>query len=191
MRLVPHTWVRSLTATSLLGLVASGVALSACATHRAPDASAESTRASSASAAPGTGIACIGPGPQAKHPSAKNVAGLPLAPCPSKHTTGFYRDGYCSTGDDDRGVHVVCAQVTDKFLEYSRAQGNDLVSPRASFPGLKAGDAWCLCAARWQEALQAGVAPPVYSASTDERALSYVKRADLAANAMSDARETF
>lgn len=100
-----------------------------------------------------------------------NVLGGPLQACPSRHSTGFYRDGYCNTGADDRGVHVVCARVTDAFLAFSRSQGNDLVTPRGGFAGLQDGDGWCLCASRWQEAYEAGVAPPVVLEATHEAAL--------------------
>ena len=83
----------------------------------------------------------------------------------------FYRDGFCNTGADDAGLHVVCARVTDDFLSYSRSQGNDLVTPRGGFPGLRPGDGWCLCARRWQEAFEAGAAPPVVLESTHQAAL--------------------
>jgi uncharacterized protein (DUF2237 family) len=96
---------------------------------------------------------------------AKNVLGTDLEPCGFEPLTGFYRDGCCNTGGDDPGVHVVCAQMTAEFLAFSRAQGNDLSTavPEAGFPGLQPGDRWCLCASRWQEALDAGVAPPCTS----------------------------
>jgi hypothetical protein len=101
----------------------------------------------------------------------RNVLGAPLQRCPSAHETGFYRDGFCNTGADDAGVHVVCARVTDNFLQFSRAQGNDLITQRGGFPGLKAGDGWCLCASRWREAVDAGVAQPVVLEATHEAAL--------------------
>jgi uncharacterized protein (DUF2237 family) len=107
------------------------------------------------------------------------VLGGPLQACPSRHRAGFYRDGYCHTGDDDHGVHVVCARVTDAFLAFSRAHGNDLVTPRRGFPGLKDGDGWCLCAGRWQEAHEAGVAPPVVVEATHEAALRTARLEDL------------
>jgi hypothetical protein len=118
--------------------------------------------------------------------SAKNVLGEPLVPCSHDPLTGFYRDGCCNTGPDDAGVHVVCAQVTQAFLEYSKARGNDLMTPRPEygFKGLKDGDRWCLCAARWQEALKANVAPPVVLESTHRAALQYVDLADLEAHAL-------
>jgi uncharacterized protein (DUF2237 family) len=104
-------------------------------------------------------------------PGSRNVLGESLQSCPSRHPTGFYRDGYCNTGADDQGVHVVCAKVTEAFLIFSRSKGNDLVTPRGAFPGLKDGDGWCLCASRWQEAQEAGVAPPVVLEATHEAAL--------------------
>ncbi len=86
--------------------------------------------------------------------SAKNVLGLPLESCSTNPMTGFYRDGCCNTGASDMGLHVVCAVMTDEFLRFSRSRGNDLSTPieMYDFPGLKAGDRWCLCAARWKEA---------------------------------------
>ena len=100
--------------------------------------------------------------------------------------TGFFRDGRCSTGPQDLGAHVVCAEVTEEFLEYSRATGNDLSTPvpQMSFPGLAAGDRWCVCAARWQQAVEAGVAPPVVLAATHERALEIVSLDDLKRHAL-------
>jgi hypothetical protein len=95
--------------------------------------------------------------------------------------TGFYRTGCCETGPADRGAHVVCVEVTAGFLEFSRSRGNDLSTPMPAFgfPGLKAGDRWCLCAARWQEALEAGMAPRVVLTATHERALEQIALADL------------
>jgi hypothetical protein len=112
---------------------------------------------------------------------ARNVLGGPLAECGSKPLTGFYRDGCCNSGQDDFGVHVVCAQMTRDFLEFSLARGNDLSTPLPDFgfPGLKPGDRWCLCAARWREASQAGHAPPVVLTATHERALEFVSLEDL------------
>jgi uncharacterized protein (DUF2237 family) len=106
---------------------------------------------------------------------AKNVLGNDLEPCSFDPLTGFYRDGCCNTGADDVGVHVVCAQMTEEFLAFSQARGNDLSTPMPEhgFPGLRAGDRWCLCASRWQEAFEAGVAPPVYLDATDIRALEW------------------
>jgi uncharacterized protein (DUF2237 family) len=112
---------------------------------------------------------------------ARNVLGGPLATCCTAPMTGFYRDGSCHTGPQDFGTHVVCAQVTREFLEFSVARGNDLVTPvpQFDFPGLAPGDKWCLCAMRWKEALDAGVAPPVVLAATHEKALQFVSLADL------------
>lgn len=109
-------------------------------------------------------------------PRSRNVLGEALQSCGTDPVTGFYRDGCCETGSEDRGVHVVCATVTEAFLTYSRDQGNDLVTPRPEwgFPGLKPGDNWCLCASRWEEARLAGKAPPVRLAATHEKALSIV-----------------
>ena len=106
----------------------------------------------------------------------KNVLGHPLAPCSTAPMTGFYRDGYCKTGDGDTGSHVVAATVTQEFLEFTKSRGNDLQTPRPiyDFPGLKAGDRWCLCALRWREAHEAGVAPPVKLEATHEKALKYI-----------------
>lgn len=90
--------------------------------------------------------------------------------------TGFYRDGNCQTGPEDHGTHVVCARVTQEFLEYSRSRGNDLMTPipMFRFPGLQPGDKWCLCVSRWYEAYQAGVAPPVVLEATHAKALEVV-----------------
>lgn len=98
---------------------------------------------------------------------------------------GFYRDGLCRTGSDDLGLHIVCAEMTAAFLEFSLQQGNDLVTPmeEMDFPGLKPGDRWCLCITRWKEALDAGVAPPVILASTHISALEHVNLSDLKAHA--------
>ncbi|MDS3859707.1 DUF2237 domain-containing protein [Thermosynechococcaceae cyanobacterium BACA0444] len=119
-----------------------------------------------------------------QHP--KNVLGTPLQTCCTNPMTGFYRTGCCETGPDDRGVHVVCAQVTPAFLNYTQAQGNDLTTPapQFNFPGLKPGDRWCLCASRWQEALEMGVAPPVILESTHIAALNYVALEDLKQHAL-------
>lgn len=115
-----------------------------------------------------------------------NVLGGELEPCSADPLTGFYRDGCCNTGTEDLGVHVVCAQVTDEFLRFSASRGNDLSTPVPAhgFPGLVPGDRWCLCAARWQEALDAGVAPPVLLAGTHAQVLEWVDRSDLEAHAL-------
>lgn len=116
----------------------------------------------------------------------KNVFGREVALCGSEPKTGFFRDGCCNTGPQDRGNHTVCARVTKEFLEFSKAQGNDLSTPVPAygFPGLKPGDRWCLCAARWKEAFDAGVAPPVLLAATHEAALGVVPYEALAAHAL-------
>lgn len=104
-----------------------------------------------------------------------NVLGKPLEIAGTKPITGFYRDGFCATGPEDKGVHVVAAVVTDEFLQFSKSRGNDLISPNPlyGFPGLKANDKWCLCASRWKEAYDAGVAPPVILEATHEKALRF------------------
>jgi uncharacterized protein len=116
----------------------------------------------------------------------KNVLGTQLQSCCTTTMTGFYRNGRCETGPNDAGVHVVCAQVTDAFLQYSKSQGNDLMTPFPAygFAGLKAGDKWCLCASRWREAYEAGVAPPIFLESTHENALMFVTLDALKKNAI-------
>lgn len=111
----------------------------------------------------------------------RNVLGEPLQPCCERPVTGFYRDGSCRTGPDDLGLHTVCAQMSAEFLAFSKARGNDLSTPVPAygFPGLKPGDKWCLCAARWKEAFDAGQAPAVMLASTHEATLEIVPLADL------------
>ncbi len=118
--------------------------------------------------------------------SARNVLGGPLAPCCEDPITGFYRDGYCHTGPQDVGSHTVCARLTEEFLEFSFLRGNDLTTPRPEFdfPGLRPGDRWCLCIARWREALEAGVAPPVVLAATHEKALAVVTLEQLSRHAL-------
>lgn len=112
---------------------------------------------------------------------ARNVLNGALEPCCTAPMTGFYRDGTCHTGAGDNGAHVVCAQMTEEFLTFTRAQGNDLSTPfpMYGFPGLQPGDRWCLCASRWKEAMDAGIAPPVVLASTHALALEYVSLDDL------------
>ena len=116
---------------------------------------------------------------------ARNVLGGKLQPCCKFPMTGFYRDGYCHTGPEDLGRHTVCIRVTDEFLVFSKAAGNDFFTPQPEFdfPGLIAGDQWCLCALRWQEAFEAGVAPEVILESTHEATLEVVKLQDLKAHA--------
>lgn len=110
-----------------------------------------------------------------------NVLGTPLEECSQDPKTGYYRDGCCHTGPSDSGRHVVCAVMTEEFLSFTRSRGNDLTTPQPQwqFPGLKVGDRWCLCALRWKEAFEAGVAPPVILESTHQKALEYVAFADL------------
>ncbi|MBK1705150.1 DUF2237 family protein [Halochromatium glycolicum] len=119
-------------------------------------------------------------------PGARNVLGEPLEVCSLEPMTGFTRNGHCDTGPDDLGSHTVCARVTAEFLEYSKSRGNDLTTPVPAFgfPGLKPGDRWCLCAARWQEALDAGCAPKVALRGTHERALEVCDLADLKRHAV-------
>jgi uncharacterized protein (DUF2237 family) len=106
----------------------------------------------------------------------KNVLGNELLACSFSPLTGFYRDGCCKTGPDDTGTHVVCTLVNEEFLAFSRQRGNDLSTPRPEyrFAGLKPGDRWCLCALRWKEAFDAGLAPPVVLAATHEKVLEIV-----------------
>ena len=117
--------------------------------------------------------------------TALNVLGTPLVPCSYDPLTGYLRDGCCHTDAQDAGSHVICARVTQAFLDFSHSRGNDLVTPRPEyrFRGLQPGDRWCLCALRWREALHAGVAPPVVLESTHERALDYVTLEQLRAHA--------
>jgi uncharacterized protein (DUF2237 family) len=117
----------------------------------------------------------------ASRDNAQNVQGGPLAPCGTAPVTGFYRNGCCDTGADDSGMHTVCAVMTAEFLAFSKLSGNDLSTPRpeSGFPGLSAGDRWCLCVGRWREALAAGVAPPVIMAATHEETLAVVLLEDL------------
>jgi uncharacterized protein len=116
----------------------------------------------------------------------KNVFGEPLEVCSLSPRTGFYRTGCCDTGPEDLGVHTVCTEVTAEFLAFSKSRGNDLSTPRPEFdfPGLEPGDRWCLCAARWQEALEAGAAPKVVLTATHERTLEIVEFADLKKHAL-------
>jgi uncharacterized protein len=116
-------------------------------------------------------------------PVATNVLGGELEPCGFDPLTGFYRDGCCHTGADDAGAHVVCARVTEDFLEFSRLVGNDLSAPQPGFSGLRPGDQWCMCAPRWQEAFEAGKAPEVVLEATHLRALEWVSLGDLRSHA--------
>ncbi len=112
---------------------------------------------------------------------ARNVLGQQLEICCTSPMTGYYRDGKCNTGGGDFGAHVVCAQVTEEFLAFTKSRGNDLSTavPAFNFPGLKPGDRWCLCASRWKEALDAGVAPPIVLSATHASALEYVSLEEL------------
>lgn len=117
---------------------------------------------------------------------ARNVLGTELISCSTDPLTGYYRDGCCNTGGGDVGVHVVCARVTAEFLEFSASVGNDLSTPRPEFgfAGLRPGDQWCLCASRWAEAFEAGMAPPVVLAATHATALEWCRLEDLEAHAL-------
>ena len=110
-----------------------------------------------------------------------NVLGTRLEICCQHPITGFYRDGFCHTSHSDWGRHTVCAVMTDAFLQFSLSRGNDLITPNPAmgFPGLKTGDHWCLCASRWAEAHQAGVAPPVYLSATNQAALEVIELSTL------------
>ena len=116
----------------------------------------------------------------------RNVFGAPLEPCGTAPMAGFFRDGCCNTGQDDLGLHVVCAEVTKGFLAFSKSRGNDLSTPRPEFgfAGLKPGDRWCLCAARWEEARAAGQAPRVLLEATHIAALEICRLEDLKAHAV-------
>jgi len=116
----------------------------------------------------------------------RNALGEPLASCSTQPLTGFFRDGCCRTSDADVGRHCVCVEVNAAFLRFSLARGNDLSTPRpeSGFPGLSPGDRWCLCAVRWQEALEAGAAPPVVIQATEEKALDDIDLADLKRHAV-------
>lgn len=115
------------------------------------------------------------------HEHSRNVLGEKLQSCGEDPVTGFYRDGCCNVGPDDFGVHSVCVRVTEEFLEFSKAHGNDLSTPmpQFGFDGLKAGDQWCLCAARWKEAFDANAAPRVVLRATHEATLEFVSLEDL------------
>jgi uncharacterized protein (DUF2237 family) len=108
----------------------------------------------------------------------RNVFNEPLVPCSFDPLTGYFRDGCCRTSEDDIGTHVICAIMSNEFLAFSKSMGNDLTTPRPQwgFPGLSAGDHWCLCALRWKEAYQAGKAPQVVLESTNRRVLEVVER---------------
>jgi uncharacterized protein (DUF2237 family) len=126
-----------------------------------------------------------------EHPigTALNVLNEPLVPCSYDPLTGYFRDGCCETDETDSGTHIVCARVTQAFLDFSVAQGNDLVTPRPEwrFAGLKPGDRWCLCVTRWVQAFHAGVAPDVVLAATNLKALEYVELSALQQHAFKSA----
>jgi uncharacterized protein (DUF2237 family) len=109
---------------------------------------------------------------------AKNILGTELQSCCTDPMTGFLRDGYCNTNQMDQGTHVVCAIVTEEFLEFTKSRGNDLSTPHPEHKcsGLKAGDGWCLCVLRWKEAYDAGVAPPLKPEATHENALDFIDK---------------
>jgi len=117
---------------------------------------------------------------------ARNVLNGPLKTCGTDPMTGFYRTGCCDTGGGDVGIHVVCAEMTAEFLAFSVERGNDLVTPvpHFGFPGLRPGDRWCLCAERWKEAYEAGVAPPVVLEATHISALEFVSLDELREHAV-------
>jgi uncharacterized protein (DUF2237 family) len=116
----------------------------------------------------------------------RNVLGGPIEACSMAPRTGFYRDGCCNTGPEDLGLHIVCAQVTREFLDFARGRGNDLITPapQFGFPGLKPGDRWCVCAATWRQAYEAGVAPPVVLRATHEETLAVVPLSALKEHAL-------
>ena len=113
--------------------------------------------------------------------NALNVLGTALQTCCTDPMTGYFRNGNCETNEQDYGTHVVCAEMTQAFLEFTKSRGNDLSTarPEYRFPGLKPGDKWCLCALRWREAFLAGFAPPVVLERTNKKALEYVRLEDL------------
>ena len=120
-------------------------------------------------------------------PAKKNVLGGELQPCCCDPMTGFFRDGYCRTDESDRGRHVVCAEMTAEFLDFTKRQGNNLSSPAPEygFPGLEPGDRWCLCVLRWKEALDQGVAPPIILEACEETTLKIVSLETLKEHALS------
>jgi len=111
----------------------------------------------------------------------KNVFGTNLLDCGGDPMTGYYRNGCCESDEDDRGMHTVCAVMSMEFLDFSKSQGNDLITPKPQydFPGLREGDRWCLCIGRWMEALHAGMAPKVILEATHEKTLDHVSLEDL------------
>ena len=117
-----------------------------------------------------------------------NVLGTPLLPCCLENSTGWYRNGSCETDSGDHGRHVICAIMTEEFLAFSKQMGNDLSTPipEYNFPGLKPGECWCLCAARWQEAFEAGMAPMVKLEACEQSALEIVDLENLKSHAVSE-----
>lgn len=120
--------------------------------------------------------------------AAKNVLGGTLQSCSVSPMTGFFRTGCCDTGVEDLGLHIVCAEMTAEFLQFSQSRGNDLSTPvpEYGFPGLEPGDRWCLCVTRWKEALAAGMAPPVKLEATHMSSLEFVDLEDLQRHAVTD-----
>lgn len=120
----------------------------------------------------------------------KNIVGTPLKLCCNDPVTGYFRDGFCNTTPMDTGTHVICAVVTEAFLEFSLSRGNDLITPRPEyqFPGLKDGDGWCLCALRWLEAHEAGCAPPIKPKATHSKVLDIIEHAVLEPYFIEDSR---
>ena len=164
-------------------VLAFSLALAACNT---PEAAPAAEPTSAMSSTPATPPACLGLGPDedacalqtsSSTGDALNVHGRALASCSTDPMTGWTRDGTCNTGPEDRGVHVVCAEMTEAFLSFTKDRGNDLSTPHPEyrFPGLVPGDRWCLCAARWKEAHEAGVAPPAVLDATHAAALRIVE----------------
>ena len=125
-------------------------------------------------------------GSQRRSDAQLNVFGDPLSSCSHDPLTGFFRDGCCNTGSSDQGIHTICAIMTEAFLEFSKSAGNDLSTPRPEFgfAGLKDGDQWCLCAARWEQARQAGVAPKIRILATNQATLAVCDLEDLKAHAV-------
>ena len=119
-----------------------------------------------------------------QQPLQQNVFGEPIELCSDTPLTGWFRDGCCNTDENDRGMHTVCAKVSDEFLNWLKEDGNDLITPHPEFgfPGLKAGDRWCVCALRWKEAFKAGCAPKVILEATHEKSLQYINIEDLIVN---------
>lgn len=133
-------------------------------------------------------LACIYSHTAMAETSQRNVLGGELEACCMDPKTGFQRDGYCRVPSSDSANHSVCAIVTDEFLEFSKSRGNDLITPRPGFPGLKEGDGWCLCASRWKEALDEGITMKIKLAATSDAALKVVTLKELKQHA-SDNRE--